>query len=144
MLNAISGAVMNNLTLIGGTVIVGTLLIWAVKDAREEEDYRDAAEKTRDRARKYTGGALGILGVFAYGLLGTMYETGMSMAEILDMLLDIVANDPAMFAGLFTAIGGALGISGLVNVDIVGFVIFVAVVFGSAVLIRRRSEEGQL
>jgi hypothetical protein len=142
MLDAALDLVLNNLALIGATVLLGTLLIWAVKDAREEDEYRDAAKETASRARRYTGGALGVLGVFIYAVLGTIYQTGMSLAEILDMLVDIVAMDPTMFAGAGVALLGALGLEGVIPVGALGFVVFAAVVFVISALIRRRSNGG--
>ena len=142
MLNAALDVVLNNLALIGATVLLGTLLIWAVRDAREEDEYKEAAKKTGDRARRYTGGALGVLGVFLYAVIGTIYQTGLSLAEILDMVVEFVIMDPTMFAGAGVALLGALGLKGVIPVGALGFGVFALASFVIAGLIRRRATGG--
>lgn len=139
MIDAFLGALKSNIILIGLTLLIGTLGIWAYKDAQEEDDYREAAKKTSDRARRYTGGFFGILGVIAYGILGTVYQTGLSLADLLDMGADVVLMDPAMFAGLGVTLLAALGLEGVVPVGALGVVLAAAVMFALAALARRRT-----
>jgi hypothetical protein len=142
VIDALLGTLKSNLVLIGATLLFGTLAIWAYKDAREEDDYRDAAKKTGDRARRYTGGFFGILGVIAYGILGTIYQTGLSLADLLDMVADVVLMDPAMFAGFGVTLLAALGLEGVIPVGALGVTIAALVMFALAALARRRSTTG--
>lgn len=142
MLDTLLGILKGNFLLIGATLLIGTIAIWGIWDAREEDDYRDAAKKTGDRARRYTGGALGILGVIAYGILGTIYQTGLSLADLLDMAADFVLMDPTMFAGFGVTILAALGLEGVIPVGALGVIIAAVVMLSLAALARRRSATG--
>jgi hypothetical protein len=142
VISGLSSFLMTNVILIALTVILSTLGIWAFKDAREEDDIKDAAKKTGDRARRYTGGFLGILGIITYGILGTIYQTGLSLADLLDMGADVVLMDPTMFAGLGVTLLAALGLEGVIPVGALGVIIAAAVLFALAALARRRSSGG--
>lgn len=138
MLDAVASAVANNMVLIGLTVIVATLAIWAARDVREEESFQDAARQTGDRARRYTGGLLGFLGILVYAILGTIYETGVSIADLVDLVVDLMWLAPGMFAGAGVTILAALGLEGVIPVSALGLVAVAVVLFGAAAMARRR------
>lgn len=138
MLDAITAAVANNLLLIGLTVLFGTLAIWAAQDLREEETFRDAAQQTGGRARRYTGGLLGFLGVLVYAVLGTIYQTGLSIADFVDVVVDLVWMAPGTVAGAIVTVLAALGLEGVVPVSAAGIIGAAVILFGAAALAHRR------
>lgn len=142
MLSWLVRVVGENLPFIGLAVIVATIGVWAARDTREADSYQEAAKQTGDRARRYTGGVLGFLGVLAYGLLGTMYQTGLSLAEFGDMAVDVVLMAPAVFVGFGTIVVAGLGLEGVLEVPTMLFVGLAVTALGLAVLARRRSDGG--
>lgn len=128
------------LGLIGLGVLLVALLAYSAREARDADDYGEAARETADTASRAIGGAVGALSILVYALLGTIYQTGLSLAELVDMSIDIFVMAPEMFAGLGITVLAALGLEGVVPVSALGLVAFAVVVMTLAAVARRRGD----
>lgn len=130
-----------NLVLIAGTAILGAVIVGAALDARREDDYKDAARSSADRARRATGGIVGAIVAVVAGLLGGMYEAGVGLADGLELAGDVVFMAPTMFAGLVTTVLAALGLEGTISLSTGTFLVVAVIVFAVATALRRSDVE---
>lgn len=130
-----------NIVLIGATALLGVVIVGAAIDARREDDYKDAARSSADRARRATGGVVGAIVAVAAGILGGMYEAGVGLADGLELASEIVFQAPTMFAGLVTTVLATLGLEGVISLSTGTFLVVAVLVFALATAIRRGDVE---
>lgn len=135
---AVLEAPMANFGLIGLVVILLALLAYSAKAARDADDYMEAAEETAGAASRTVGGVLGAITILVYALLGTLYQMGVSSAELADLAAGLFVQAPEFFAGLGVTLLAALGLEGVVPIGALGLVLAAGVLFTLAVVARRR------
>lgn len=100
----------------GIAALVLLLLIMSVvawREREEDESYMETSKRVQKKTSSVTGGILGFTGAVFAGVFGVLWQTGMSAGELMQLL----ASNPEVTAGLFTTVLGALGISGLIQIS---------------------------
>ncbi|KAB1193622.1 hypothetical protein GJR96_09280 [Haloferax sp. MBLA0076] len=128
----------NWLLVLAGLAIV-VLLIFAWAEYEEDKTASEVGAGVGDRSKRAIGGGVGFLSAVTVGVLGGLYEAGMSLGDLGAMLGDIFVNAPELISGIVVAIAGAAGISGAVQLSTIQFVgiAFVAIGIGGIVGLRR-------
>ncbi|QCJ47249.1 hypothetical protein [Haloprofundus sp. MHR1] len=85
---------------------------------------------------------MGFLSAVTVGLIAGIYEAGMQLGDLGELLGDIVASSPELVAGVVTGIFGALGISGVVDIGTHTYVGLTFVVLGAGWIIASRKGAG--
>jgi hypothetical protein len=107
------GWVMSNwlLVVVGGVLAV--VAAWAIQESRREDDYAQAASNVQDKARTYTGGILGGILAFAFGIIGILVQAGGQFGVALDMLVDLLVGVPGLSGTFVVGVLGFLGMNGV-------------------------------
>lgn len=128
----------SNLGLVVLVVLLAALVAYSAKAARDADDYMEAAEETANTAARAVGGVIGAITILVYALLGSLYQAGVSSAELVDMAFDLFIQAPEAFAGAGVTLLAALGLEGYVPVGALGVVLAAVVLFTLAAVARRR------
>lgn len=119
------------LVLIG---LLGLVLVtWALQAAEEAEDGQEALESFTGRAKEGTGGALNVALVVALTLIGWAATTFQTAGEAIVFLLSLAPDFPILSASVATIGLGAVGLSDVIVLEAVHFVVLSAVIVGLAV-----------
>ncbi|RDZ65330.1 hypothetical protein C5B90_02895 [Haloferax sp. Atlit-12N] len=128
----------NWLAVLGGfaaLVLIG--FAWA-----EYEDEKTASEVGAGvgaRSKRAIGGGVGFLSALTVGVLGGLYEAGMSLGDLGAALGDLFVNAPELISGIIVGVVGTAGLSGVVPLSTIQFVgiAIVALGIGGIVGLRR-------
>jgi hypothetical protein len=91
-------------------VLIGAVVLFLVAAIILEYDSQktasDVGRDVGDRSKRAIGGAAGATAGLTVGVLGGLYEAGMSFADVFDLLGDWFLASPEGFVGLFIAFLG--------------------------------------
>lgn len=125
------------------TVLLGlgalALVVWSVQEYREAESAREAGKGVGERVAHTTGGVVGFLSALLVGVVAGLHEAGMELAEFGTVVGDVVATSPQAVMGAITALLGALGISGTLDIAAHTYIGLAIVLLGVGVIIADRT-----
>ncbi|MFW5905306.1 MAG: hypothetical protein ACOCUO_00485 [archaeon] len=119
-------------------LIALALLMWSVQAYRESESPAEAGQMLGNKAARTTGGIVGFISALTVGLLVGIQDAGMELSQVGTMLGDLVANSPELVMGIVTAVLGALGISGQINIGLHTYVGLAFILLGAGAVIKSR------
>jgi len=110
--------------------------IWTFQARREAETAKDTGRLVGEKARRTTGGLAGFLSALTIGVVGGLYEAGVALGDVGELLGEIVANSPELVAGIVTGGLGLLGFTGTITpIEYVGLAL---VVLGGGAIVAAR------
>ncbi|AFK18636.1 hypothetical protein E6P09_07620 [Haloferax mediterranei ATCC 33500] len=124
-------------------VLVGiaalVLVIFAWLEYEEDKTASEVGAGVGDRSKRAIGGGVGFLSALTVGVMGGLYEAGMSLGELGAELGDIFVNAPELISGIVVAGVGTIGLSGAIQISTIQFVgiAIVALGIGGIVGLRR-------
>jgi ABC-type phosphate transport system permease subunit len=123
----------NWVMLILGAFVV-TIIAFVVKEYEEDRDAQEVGRAVGDRTQRLVGGAAGLgAGVFT-GILGGLYEAGMTFGDAFEIIGDILVSAPQMVSGLTIAGLGFAWIEGLIPLGSTWFLGLAMVIVGLGTL----------
>jgi len=111
-----------------------TIIAWVYSEWEEDRDAQEVGRAVGDRTRRTLGGAAGIgAGVFT-GILGGLYEAGMTFGDAFEIIGDILVSAPQMVSGLTVAGLGWAWLEGLIPLGSTWFLGLAMLVVGLGTL----------
>jgi len=121
-------------------VLIGILsliaLAWAYEAIDEAEDRAEALEGFAGRAKSGTGGALNVVLVSVVTFVGWMSTTFTTVGEASAFLLSLAPEFPMLSATFVTISLGAIGLSDLIVLEWLHFVVLSVAIAGIALAYR--------
>jgi len=122
------------------TGILGLIvLVWVWQEYEEEKSGADVGRDVGQKARIYTGGIAGFLATLTTGILGGLYEAGMSFGELGAVLGDIIVASPQLITGIGVAVLGWLTTSGTWTLSPLQYAGIAMVLLGGGAIIAMRA-----
>lgn len=111
-----------------------TLVLFAWQEYDEEREAQEVGRAVGSRTQRLVGGAAGLgAGIFT-GILGGLYEAGLTFGDAFDVIGDILVSAPQMVSGLTVAGLGFAWLEGLVPLGSTWFLGLAMVVVGLGTL----------
>lgn len=132
--------IVQNWVLIVLVFMIGGLIALAFREYRDADDFQEAAQRTGQKSRDLTGGALGIFGAVIMGLFGAANEAGMGIAQLLGEIGAMVGANPFSWAAPLIGVLGWLGLEGIVDYAPRFFIGLVIVILGIAAALKAKND----
>lgn len=111
-----------------------TLIAFAWQEYEEDREAQEVGRAVGDRTQRLVGGAAGLgAGIFT-GILGGLYEAGLTFGDAFDIIGDILVSAPQMVSGLTVAGLGFAWLEGLIPLGSTWFLGLAMVLVGLGTL----------
>lgn len=121
-------------------LIAIALAVWSWQAYREAETAGEAGQMIGGKAARTTGGIAGFVSALVVGLLAGLYDAGVELSQLGDAIADVVSASPELVSGIVTAIVGAVGISGAVDIGLNTYVGIAIILLGAGAVIKSQQE----
>jgi hypothetical protein len=133
--------------LIIGVLIALALLVMTLYELRERDDPAEAGRAVGERSRRAIGGAAGFTAMLSTGILGGLYEAGMSFGDFIELAGDIIVASPQFVGSLVVFAFSIVRMEGLINVTLGWYIglSLIVIIGGAAIAMRaNRGERADL
>jgi len=140
--DAVAAFLLTNWMILIAAAFGVTILAWIYVEWEEDRDAQEVGRAVGDRTRRTVGGAAGLSAGILTGVLGGLYEAGMTFGDAFEVIGDMLVTAPQLFAGLSSIGLGWAWLQGWVPLDPVWYLGVAMIVVGLGALASMRVNDG--